>query len=103
MMLLPRGVTAWEWEKTRARVIKNAQVCAICGRSLNPDAPPRSAWSTSVDHKVPRAAFLGLDLRTQRHLTLDPSNLQAVHAKCNSKKGKRRQQTVAPRPQSQVW
>ena len=103
MMSLPPNVTAWEWEKTRAKVIETAQVCALCGRSLDPDAPPRSAWSTSVDHKVPRAAFRNLDPKTQRFLCLDASNLQAVHNKCNAKKGKSRQRRAVPRPQSQEW
>jgi 5-methylcytosine-specific restriction endonuclease McrA len=103
MMRLPPNVTAWEWEQTRAKVIENAQVCAICGKSLYPDAPPRSKWSTSVDHKLPRAVLRTLDLKAQRHYTLDPSNLQALHNTCNARKGKRRQRIVAPRPQSRVW
>ena len=87
----------------RARVVASAHACAICGRALNPDAPPRSRWSTHVDHKVPMRAFRHLDLATQRRLTLDPSNLQATHARCNQIKGTRAQQAVRPRPRSQVW
>jgi len=102
-MWLPANVSPWEWEQVRARVIAAAQACAICGRELFPDAPPRSRWSTSVDHKVPRAVFAGMDLQTQRQLTLDPQNLQAVHARCNSRKGKRSMRQSVPRPQSQKW
>jgi 5-methylcytosine-specific restriction endonuclease McrA len=103
MMRLPPGVTSRDWQKTRQKVIEWAEVCAICGKSLLPDAPPRSRWSTSVDHRLPRAAFRNLDPKTQRFLCLDPSNLQATHNACNARKGKRRQQTVAPRPQSRKW
>ncbi len=103
MMKLPDNVTAWEWERVRSQVIASSHVCAICGRELRPDAPSRSRWSTAVDHKIPRVTFRNLDPQTQRYLTLDPSNLQAAHARCNGQKGARRQQTVRPRPQSQVW
>ena len=102
-MRLPANVTAHEWGNARARVVAEASVCAICGRALYPDAPPRSRWSTNVDHKVPRAAFRNLDLETQRFLTLDPSNLQAAHQRCNGRKGKRAQKLVVPRLQSQLW
>lgn len=102
-MRLPPNVTAWEWEKARARVLEYAHACAICGKSLDPDAPPRSRWASSVDHKIPRAVFRSLDLQTQRYLCLDPSNLQAVHNSCNPRKGKRQHRQVAPRPQSQRW
>ena len=102
-MKLPENVTSWEWERARADVIASAQVCAICGRPLNPDARPRTRWSTAVDHIVPRTAFGHLDLATQRFLCLDPSNLQAVHQVCNGRKGKRAAKVVQPRLQSQVW
>jgi 5-methylcytosine-specific restriction endonuclease McrA len=102
-MRLPKNVTAWEWERARSRVIASSRVCAICGRELWPDAPPRSRWSTAVDHKIPRASFRTFDLRTQRFLCLDPSNLQAAHARCNGRKGKKRQRAVQSRLQSQVW
>ena len=102
-MILPKGVSSWEWAKARERVLAAAQACAICGRALDPHAPPRSCWSSAVDHKVPMATFGHLDLATRRRLTLDPSNLQAAHARCNQIKGKRAQQVVQPRPQSQAW
>ncbi len=103
MMRLPPNVTAWEWEKVRRRVIDAAHVCALCGRELYPDAPPRSRWSTSVDHKISRAAFRNLDPELQRELCLDPENLQAAHNTCNARKGRRAQSRVMPRPQSQEW
>jgi 5-methylcytosine-specific restriction endonuclease McrA len=103
MMKLPSNVTSHEWEMVRRRVIAAAHACAICGRPLDPYAPPRSRWSTSVDHRIPRALFRNADPRTQRLLCLDVDNLQAVHARCNSRKGKRRQAQVVPRPQSQEW
>jgi 5-methylcytosine-specific restriction endonuclease McrA len=100
---LPPNVTSWEWEQVRSRVIAAARACAICGGQLFPDAPPRSRWSTAVDHRIPRKVFRHLDPATQRRLTLDPENLQAAHAGCNARKGARPQQLVHARPQSQVW
>jgi 5-methylcytosine-specific restriction endonuclease McrA len=100
---LPPGVTRGEWEQARAGVLATAATCAICGRPLVPDAPPRSPWSTSVDHIISRQSARRLDLETQRFLALDPSNLQPVHSRCNSLKGRRAR---ARRPRlvtSQRW
>jgi len=102
-MWLPTSVSAWEWEKAREQALQWAHVCAICGNSLHPDATPRSRWSSSVDHKIPRSVFRHFDLETQRFLCLDPSNLQVVHVKCNSRKRDRRQRQIAPRIRSQIW
>jgi len=106
VLALPANVTSWEWEQARSRCLEWAVACRICGKALRPDAPPRSRWSSSVDHIIPRAVFMDerrFDLQTQRFLCLDPSNLQAVHAKCNGRKGKRRQRQVAPLIRSQEW
>jgi 5-methylcytosine-specific restriction endonuclease McrA len=100
---LPPNVTSHEWRTVRARVLRSATICALCGRALLPDAPPRSRWSTHVDHRLPLAAFRRLDAETQRRLTLDPANLQATHAHCNTSKRDRPQRRTHPRPQSQEW
>jgi 5-methylcytosine-specific restriction endonuclease McrA len=102
-MKLPSNVTSHEWETVRRQVLAAAEVCAICGRALQPTAPPRSRWSSSVDHRLPRAALRHLGPAEQRRLILTPSNLQAVHYKCNSGKRDRPQMQVFPRPQSQRW
>jgi len=102
-MKLPAGVTSWQWERVRAQVLAVAEVCALCGRALQPDAPPRSRWSSSVDHRLARKTFERLDRETQARLCLTPANLQAAHVACNSKKRDRPQQVVQPRPQSQRW
>jgi len=69
------------WRKLRARVVKNATHCALCGQPLVPDAAPRTRWSTSVDHVVPRS--LGGPTLPHNWQT----NLRAVHYGCNSSRG----------------
>lgn len=67
-----------DWVKTRARILKTATHCALCGQPLDHTAPPRTRWSASVDHIVPRS--LGGSI-------LDPKNLRPVHYGCNSRRG----------------
>lgn len=72
----------WESARPRSRarkaILANATHCAICGGPLNPDAPPRTPWSSTVDHQQPRS-------RGGDHF--DPANLRAAHLKCNSSRG----------------
>jgi hypothetical protein len=84
---LPKNVTSRDWAKIRRLVMSQATVCALCGRPLVPEAPPRSPWSTAVDHRIPRNVFMELPLSQQREYFLNPNNLQVVHMKCNSAKG----------------
>ncbi len=102
-MNLPPGVTDRQWRTVRAQVLATAVACAICGKALRPDAPPRSRWSSAVDHRLPLAAFRRLDPEAQRRLALTPSNLQAAHAGCNARKRDRPQRRTHPRPRSQEW
>jgi 5-methylcytosine-specific restriction endonuclease McrA len=67
-------------------VLDGADVCAICGRPLDPEAPARSRWASSVDHIAPLKAMRGLDAAEQRQLALDPANLRAVHVGCNTRR-----------------
>jgi len=66
------------WVKARAKALRGATHCAICGQPLDHQAPPRTRWSPSVDHVVPRS--LGGSLT-------DPKNLRPVHYGCNSRRG----------------
>ena len=63
-----------EWKRLRAQLIARASTCAICGRWLDKDAPPRTRWRPTVDHIVPLAR--GGD-------PYDPGNLRVVHNRCN--------------------
>jgi len=70
-----------QWRKIRLRVIANSTQCALCGQPLVPDAAPRTRWSTSVDHIVPRS--LGGPTLPHNWRT----SLRAVHYGCNSRRG----------------
>jgi 5-methylcytosine-specific restriction endonuclease McrA len=83
----------YEWVKVRERVLRNAQICHLCGGLLDRDAPPRSPDSPSVDHIIPIKAMRTLDPRTRERLRLDLANLRPVHYRCNSARGAGR-----PRP-----
>ena len=72
----PRRTHAWR--KVAAKVLARADACALCGLPLVPDAPPRSRWSSSVDHIVPVSAG---------GPWFDEHNLRASHYGCNSRKG----------------
>jgi 5-methylcytosine-specific restriction endonuclease McrA len=95
------GRSGAAWERARKQVLAHASVCAICGRPLNPDAPPRSPWSTSVDHVIPLSAMRGWDRADQAKVATDPAYLRAVHLGCNSSRGNRR--LAPPRLTSRAW
>jgi hypothetical protein len=89
------------WRKVRARVLDGAQLCHICGGALDWDAPPRSPFSPTVDHRLPVSFTRGLDDETRHDLALDPSLLQPAHYSCNSRKGNRRRHY--PQHVSRKW
>jgi len=78
----------------RERVLAMAQTCAICGRPLDRNVPPRSRWAPSVDHILPLSRTVGLPVPMRLRLAADPENLRAVHVGCNSKRGNRRRRRV---------
>jgi hypothetical protein len=67
--------STYKWQRLARRLVLQATTCAICGRVLPKDAPPRSPYSPSVDHIVPLA--LG-------GAPFEPANLQVVHLSCNT-------------------
>lgn len=83
------------WRKARANAIAAAHgICQLCGYALRPDAPPRSKWSTEVDHVRP--LYQGGD-------PYDLANLRAVHKACNGARprpGIRQPQTQRT---SRIW
>lgn len=97
-----RGGAAWQ--RVRADVIRNARACAICGEDLDPNAPPRSPMSTTVDHIIPLAQLRAYDAETQRRMALDPALLRAAHLSCNSRRGARTTPAKPePRRTSRPW
>ena len=63
------------YRRNRARVIRNADTCAVCGQPLNPDLKFPDPLSTSADHITPIA---------DGGHNLGP--LQACHLRCNQKR-----------------
>jgi 5-methylcytosine-specific restriction endonuclease McrA len=66
------------WRRITDRMRVPGVVCALCGRPIDLDAPPRTRWAFSVDHIVPLSAG---------GPALDPANLRAAHHGCNSRRG----------------
>lgn len=67
--------------------------CWICGLPIDYHAPPRTRWSFSLDHVVPRS--LGGD-------ALSEANARSSHLSCNSGRGNGTRGTQAP-PPSRRW
>lgn len=67
--------------RVRARAKGRGERCAICGRPIDYDAPPRHPNSWTLDHIKP------VDLYPE--LALDPANCQSAHFSCNASKGNR--------------
>lgn len=63
------------YRSNRARVIRNSDTCAICGKPLDKSIPWPDPWCTTTDHVVPIADG-GHNLGT----------LQAAHRICNQKR-----------------
>lgn len=74
------GHTGHRWRKLRASVLRESDVCWICGER----------GSTSVDHIVP------VSLDPTR--ALDPTNVRPAHLSCNSSRGNGRRGMATSRP-----
>jgi 5-methylcytosine-specific restriction endonuclease McrA len=74
------------WKRARAAIMKRSFSCGICGGPLCPNAPPRSRWSTSVDHRIP-LSDIDLSSAEGRALATNPAFLVAAHTGCNSRRG----------------
>jgi 5-methylcytosine-specific restriction endonuclease McrA len=77
------------YKQARARFLRSATVCAICGGPFVAGVPPRSRWAVSVDHERPLSE---LDLATAegRALAMDQRYWRAAHVGCNSRRSGRR-------------
>jgi 5-methylcytosine-specific restriction endonuclease McrA len=84
------GRSGAAWNRVRKQVLANSSVCWLCGKQIDPDAPPRSRLSASVDHVIPLSLMRNWDPEEQKRAALDPSNLRAAHFGCNSARRDRR-------------
>jgi len=73
-----------KWQALRLYILARSQDCHLCGLPLDPTAPARTRWASTVDHIVPVNA--GGDV-------YDVGNLAGAHHGCNSSK----QDKVDPR------
>ena len=78
------GRSGQAWERVRKLVLDSSNICWICGKPVDPDAPPRSSRYPSVDHRLPLHAMRGLSAEDQTRLATDPGNLAVAHFGCNS-------------------
>ena len=90
------------WQRARARVLRGARVCSICGGALRFDVHPRHRLAPSVDHVRPLRQ-INLNTAEGRALAVDPAWLRATHLGCNAARGAggRRRRRRVPAPQ--VW
>ena len=104
MAFLPKGITSTEWKLARKTAIaRSGGVCRICGKPLVPNARPRSAMSTEVDHITPMDYFRDADPATQRRYFLSQVNLQASHKRCNVLKAARQPLRASAGTNSLDW
>jgi 5-methylcytosine-specific restriction endonuclease McrA len=75
------------------RQSSDVHVCHWCRRIIDLDAEPRTRWSFSVDHKVPRS---------RGGAPYERSNLATAHYGCNSSKGAR-SMSSRPKRMSRGW
>src|SRR5664280_373356 len=66
-----------EWRRLRARIIRDAIACGLCGRALIPEARYPDDWQTVVDHIRPLRVGGG---------QFDETNCRAVHSLCNRRR-----------------
>lgn len=81
MLYDPRRSRAYQSIRARMRAKAKAdnEPCAICGRAIDYDAPPRHPSSWTCDHIKPVDKY--------PELALDPANCQSACKSCNSSKG----------------
>jgi hypothetical protein len=66
-----------EWKRLRARIIRDAVTCGLCGRALYPELTYPHDSATVVDHIRPLR--VGGD-------QFDETNCRAVHSLCNRRR-----------------
>lgn len=70
-------IHGYAWKKVREQVLRDENVCYLCGRIVDKSLPPSNPWSASVDHVVARANDGDMYSR---------ANLRLCHKRCNSMK-----------------
>ena len=74
------------WQRARARALRGATHCALCGGALRFDVRPRHRSRPPLT-MFARSATLDLNTAADRAIALDPALLRPCHIKCNSSRG----------------
>ena len=82
------------YRRLRARVLRDASVCGICGGLLDKTLQSPHPDSVVVDHILPR--------KHHPDLALDPKNLSPCHRRCNRDKSDKLDYQPQPAP-SRDW
>ncbi len=92
MGTMPKRGSTRRGRRWAARVIRDANVCGICGRVLDKTKTWPDPQSPSADHIVAYASA--------PELRYDTKNGRAAHLICNQQRGRRATTDV---PQSVIW
>ena len=72
-----RSINNSAWRKLRAQVLREEDVCYICGRPVDKTLPGTAPMGPQVDHIV---------ARSEGGAVFERSNLHLVHSRCNQRK-----------------
>lgn len=67
-----------EYHRNRARILRDEDFCAICGKLVDKTLRGPDPWSPSIDHII----------SPEDGGTNDRSNLRLAHLRCNSARGR---------------
>lgn len=87
------------WRKLRAQVLREEDVCYICGRPVDKTLAGTAPMGPQVDHVV---------ARSEGGAVFERSNLHLVHSRCNQRKKNKdldlvRYDELNNRQHSRVW
>lgn len=87
------------WRKLRAQVMREENVCYVCGRQVDKSLPGTAPMGPQVDHIV---------ARSEGGAVFERSNLHLVHSRCNQRKKNKnldevRYDELNDRQHSRVW
>lgn len=83
-----RQLHAWQKASAQQRALRLP--CALCGRPIDYNAPPRTPWAFTADHIIPVSRGGNL---------LNPNNIRSAHNHCNTSRGNREQ----PPQHTRTW
>ena len=94
-----RSINNASWRKLRAQVMREEDVCYICGRQVDKSLPGTAPMGPQVDHIV---------ARSEGGAVFERSNLHLVHSRCNQRKKNKdldaiRYDELNDRQHSRIW